>query len=76
MKYILSIFLSLVILLSGCVTYYPSPYADRGNQIRYKYSFELVKCDFCHTDTFIYKIVNGKKKMCDVCFSKIRFKIR
>ncbi len=66
----------MVFLLSGCATtYYPSPYADRGNQIRYKYSFNMVKCDFCHQDTNVYKIVNGKKIMCNRCYRKAYNKI-
>ena len=68
MRYII---LVLVFLLSGCATYYPSPYADRGNQIRYKYSYNMFKCDFCHKDTLIYKVVNGKKVMCSNCYKKV-----
>jgi len=60
-----------VLLLSGCATkYYPPMSADRGNQVKYKYSFKMIKCDFCHNDTYIYKIVNGKKLMCDRCYRK------
>lgn len=66
----------LTLFLAGCApVFYPSPYADRGNQVKYKYSFEMLKCDYCHKDTYIYKIVNGKKLMCNVCYGKAQDKI-
>jgi len=62
--------------LVGCApVFYPSPYADEGNKVKYKYSFNMLKCDYCHNDTYIYKIVNGKKKMCNVCYRQAQDKI-
>jgi len=69
MRYIFLII--LLFFISGCAgKIYPSPYADRGNQIRYKYYFNGVKCDYCSKGTYIYKLVNLKKIMCNECYSK------
>uniref|UniRef100_A0A6M3KL93 Uncharacterized protein n=1 Tax=viral metagenome TaxID=1070528 RepID=A0A6M3KL93_9ZZZZ len=66
MKYILII---LALLISGCsVKYYPPMSADRGSQVQYKYSMQVKKCDFCGRDTLVFKIINGKKIMCNKCY--------
>jgi len=66
----------LCLMMSGCATvYYPSPHADQGNQVKYKYSFKMLKCDYCKQDMYCYKIVNSKKMMCNKCFQKIRYKL-
>lgn len=64
------------LFLTGCATViYPSPYADRGEQILYKYSYNMVQCDYCKDKTIIYKIANGKKIMCNNCYREVRKKI-
>ena len=65
----------LTLFLAGCAQYSILHHTDRGNQVKYKYSFEMLKCDYCHKDTYIYKIVNGKKLMCNVCYGKAQDKI-
>ena len=72
MKYLIAI---LLISLIGCADrIYPSPLADRGNEIRYKYAYNALKCGYCKKYTSIYKIVNMKKILCNKCFRKIRHK--
>ena len=44
--------------------------ADQGNKVNYKYTMTMFKCEYCGHDTLLYKIVNGKKKMCNKCYRK------
>jgi hypothetical protein len=68
MRYILIL---SILLLSGCATtYYPNN--DYGDRIKYKYTMAMVKCDRCHNETHLYKVINGKKIICNKCYRKLK----
>ena len=65
MKYLL-----LILLLTGCATYY-NPKGNIGAATAYyiDYRNEVV-CDYCGNKSELFKIINDKKIMCHICFRK------
>ena len=66
------IFILLLLFSCGCASLKFYPPGDEGQKVQYKYTMEMVRCDYCNKETHIYKIVNGRKVMCDRCYTSKR----
>ena len=51
------------------------PPGDEGMKVQYFYAAKMKKCDYCGNETHIFKVVNGKKIMCDKCYQKYQKKV-
>jgi len=63
------IFIIIILLLTGCA--YPrfQPSGDSGATTEYFWAKKT--CNFCHKRCGFFKVMNGKKIICNECYEKL-----